>query len=146
MTLPDATTDERALREVVRRLEMTWNTGDSTAYAALFTEDAQFVDSAGLHLSGRVAISQASRHALTQTLAGSNRLSSIDTVRLLGPASAFIIGQFRLRYLKDDALVEQASRFALVLTRTNADAQWGVALLHCTPIVTAHRLTTASAS
>ncbi|MFI7453571.1 SgcJ/EcaC family oxidoreductase [Nonomuraea sp. NPDC049714] len=39
----------------------TWNAGDAAAYAALFTEDADYITYFGLHLKGRQAIDEVHR-------------------------------------------------------------------------------------
>ncbi|WP_431920714.1 SgcJ/EcaC family oxidoreductase [Nonomuraea jabiensis] len=50
--------------EIVRllaRIPETWNSGDAEGYAALFTEDADYITFFGQHLEGRQAIEEAHR-------------------------------------------------------------------------------------
>ncbi|MGW4796253.1 SgcJ/EcaC family oxidoreductase [Nonomuraea sp. NPDC004297] len=46
---------------LLTRLTETWNAGDATAYAELFTQDADYITFFGLHLKGRQAIEDAHR-------------------------------------------------------------------------------------
>jgi uncharacterized protein (TIGR02246 family) len=48
--------DERAIRELVARWQETWNAHDMKAMASLLTEDADFVNVAGLHSKGKAQI------------------------------------------------------------------------------------------
>jgi uncharacterized protein (TIGR02246 family) len=49
------TTDERALSQIVAKLEEAWNAGDSAAFASDFTDDASFIHIHGGRLDGRPA-------------------------------------------------------------------------------------------
>lgn len=53
--------DDQAIRAVVGQWEKAWNTGDMSAAAALFCDDADFVNVAGNHWHGREQIE--SEHA-----------------------------------------------------------------------------------
>lgn len=44
-----ATADEQSIRDVVRRWDAAWNSRDMATMAALLTENADFVNVAGLH-------------------------------------------------------------------------------------------------
>ena len=48
--------DEKAIRAIHQRMIDAWNTGDGAAFAAPFTEDADFVAFEGTHLKGRQEI------------------------------------------------------------------------------------------
>jgi uncharacterized protein (TIGR02246 family) len=49
---------EEAVRDVMVRLREAWERGDGQAYAALFSEDAQYVTAPGKRLHGRKSIAQ----------------------------------------------------------------------------------------
>ncbi|TDE55647.1 SgcJ/EcaC family oxidoreductase [Nonomuraea mesophila] len=46
---------------LLARMTETWNAGDATAYAELFTQDAEYITFFGLHLRGRQAIEDTHR-------------------------------------------------------------------------------------
>ncbi len=48
--------DDEAIRAVVQRWERAWNTGDRSAAAALFCDNADFVNVMGTHWHGREQI------------------------------------------------------------------------------------------
>lgn len=56
---------------LLTRLADAWNAGDATAYAALFTEDADYITFDGTHTEGRAAIEAAHRWLFDGPLKGS---------------------------------------------------------------------------
>lgn len=56
-----STTTPPPAREVLRDLAATWNAGDATAYADLFTDEATYVTFDGRLLHGRAAIDHVHR-------------------------------------------------------------------------------------
>lgn len=64
--------DVRQIGEtILRQMEEAWNAGDGAAFAAPFTEDADFVDYRGIHHHGRQAIEDGHRHILGTFYRGS---------------------------------------------------------------------------
>ncbi|MFI9814266.1 SgcJ/EcaC family oxidoreductase [Saccharothrix variisporea] len=64
-------TAEAAIADLGRELVEAWNRGDAAAYAALFTEDADYVVFNGTHLRGRAEIEKAHRWLFDGPLKGS---------------------------------------------------------------------------
>ncbi|MFC4056963.1 SgcJ/EcaC family oxidoreductase [Planomonospora corallina] len=56
---------------LLTRLAEAWNAGDATAYAGLFTEDADYITFNGMHSEGRVAIESSHRRLFDGPLRGS---------------------------------------------------------------------------
>ncbi|GAA3444418.1 SgcJ/EcaC family oxidoreductase [Planomonospora venezuelensis] len=56
---------------LLTRLAEAWNAGDATAYAALFTEDADYITFNGMHSEGRAAIESSHRRLFDGLLKGS---------------------------------------------------------------------------
>ena len=52
-------TEESAIRETVRQMEETWNRHDMKAYAALLTEDVQWVNIVGMWWQGKADVYKA---------------------------------------------------------------------------------------
>ena len=77
--------DEKAIHDIVRKLENAWNASDSKGWASLFAEDATFIHIYGGQLDGRAAIEGAHR-AIFDTIYKSSRMSAeIRNIRWLRP-------------------------------------------------------------
>ena len=62
-------------REVLRRLEKSWNDGDGAAFGSNYAPDASFVNIRGEHIVGRTAIAAGHTGIFTTIYAGSvNRM------------------------------------------------------------------------
>lgn len=87
----DANGDEnRAIRDLTERLSEAWNANDGRRYAALFTEDCDYIAFDGTRLKGR---DENARHhdALFQTVLRGSRLQYTTTdVRFLAPDVALM--------------------------------------------------------
>jgi uncharacterized protein (TIGR02246 family) len=81
--------DEKAIRAIHQRMIDAWNTGDGAAFAAPFTEDANFVAFEGTHLKGRQEITSFHQRIFDTVVKGS-RLEGgeVKFVHFLGPALA----------------------------------------------------------
>lgn len=80
-----AAEDEKPVRTVVQAFENAWNRHDMDAFAALFVEDADFVNVVGIRWIGRTAIKEA-HQATHATMFKRSRLRIGDTsVRFLKP-------------------------------------------------------------
>src|SRR5262245_28515772 len=73
--------DEAAVRALVRKWADAWAKGDG-AYAALFTEDADYVTFAGARYTGRREIARAHRELFTK---GSRLELQVKRIRILSP-------------------------------------------------------------
>lgn len=70
---------------VVKALNDSWNTHDMAAYAAQFTEDADFVNVVGMHFRGRSAI-EAVHVQIHRTIFRNSTLKTLDcSLRPLTP-------------------------------------------------------------
>lgn len=81
--------DEKPIRAIHQRMIDAWNTGDGAAFAAPFTEDADFVAFEGTHLKGRQEITSFHQRIFDTVVKGS-RLEGgeVKFVHFLGPALA----------------------------------------------------------
>jgi len=85
-TAAQPTTDAKAqIANIVGSLADSWNRHDMAAYAALFTEDADFVNVIGMHWHGRGEIE--ARHVdVHRTIFRNSTLRTLDhSLRLLRP-------------------------------------------------------------
>ncbi|HEX5503223.1 MAG TPA: SgcJ/EcaC family oxidoreductase [Thermomicrobiales bacterium] len=88
--VPAAPADEAAVRVLVQRMNDAW--GDADAFAAVFTEDADYVVFDGTHLRGRRAIAEAHRPLFERFLKGSRLVAEPPAVRFLAPDVALVHG------------------------------------------------------
>ena len=79
------TTEERAIDGIVKRLESTWNTYDSAGWAALFAEDANFIQIYGGQLEGRAAIEASHRCIFDTIYKDSSARFTVRDIRLFAP-------------------------------------------------------------
>src|SRR5271166_5532170 len=85
-TVAQPTTDAKAqIANVVAALAASWNRHDMVTYAALFTEDADFVNVVGMHWRGRDLIRE--RHEeIHRTIFRNSTLRTLDySLRPLSP-------------------------------------------------------------
>jgi uncharacterized protein (TIGR02246 family) len=82
--------DDRAIRGLVQAWEEDWNTHDMGAMGTLITEDADFVNVAGLHWKGRPQIvrEHAERHRTNLKL--SHWITRNVTIQQLSPEVALV--------------------------------------------------------
>jgi uncharacterized protein (TIGR02246 family) len=90
--------DEIAARRVVERLEEARHRGDWKATAALFTEDADQLTSAGewRHGPDEIAKGGATGWAANYTGTGATYTGRVDTVRILHPTVVVVNGTFEI--------------------------------------------------
>jgi uncharacterized protein (TIGR02246 family) len=80
--------DEDAIRAIHQCMIDAWNAADGAAFAAPFTEDADFVAFEGTHLTGRRAIAWFHRRVFDTIVAGTRLEGEVKFVRPLGRALA----------------------------------------------------------
>jgi uncharacterized protein (TIGR02246 family) len=82
--------DERAVRDLFRRLLDTWGRGDGAAYGALFTDDAEYIAFDGSNRRGSKAIGAEHQQLFDTWLKGTRLVGQIDTLRFLTPEVALL--------------------------------------------------------
>jgi uncharacterized protein (TIGR02246 family) len=80
------------IAELMAGLAEAWNRGDATAYAAVFTEDADYITFDGTHTRGREAIESAHRWLFEGPLKGSTMSTGgAHTVKPLADGAVLVI-------------------------------------------------------
>jgi len=77
--------DEAAVRQLFQQLMDAWAAGDATAYAALFTEDADYYAFDGVNQQGRRAIAAGHKPLFERFLKGSKLTGGIIDLQPLAP-------------------------------------------------------------
>jgi uncharacterized protein (TIGR02246 family) len=87
-THPPNAIDEDAIRAIHQQMIDAWNSGSGTAFAAPFTNDADFVVFEGTHLKGRQEIASFTQQILDTVVKGSRLEGEVKFVRFLSPQLA----------------------------------------------------------
>ncbi|QBS42494.1 SgcJ/EcaC family oxidoreductase [Nocardia sp. CS682] len=82
--------DEAAIRDLFERQAQAWNAGDAAAFAALFTEDADYVTWFGTHTRGRRQIYETHLPLLGKYLKNTRLDGEITGLRFLTPDVALV--------------------------------------------------------
>jgi uncharacterized protein (TIGR02246 family) len=82
--------DEAALRTCLEELNAAWARGDADGFAAVFTEDADYIAFDGTHWKGRREIAESHRPLFQGFLKGSRLAGESQTIRFLSPEVALI--------------------------------------------------------
>ena len=77
------------IHRLLDRVREAWNAGDAAAYAALFTEDADYITYFGLNMKGRQAIEDGHRELFTMPIKIEGR--GEPAVRMLGDGVALVV-------------------------------------------------------
>jgi uncharacterized protein (TIGR02246 family) len=86
----DKSTDEKALHDLFQQMVAGWNQGSGQAFAASFTEDADYVVVNGTYLKGRQAIAAAHRQLFESIFQGSRLEGYIKSIRFLSDDIALV--------------------------------------------------------
>ncbi|MFI6324708.1 SgcJ/EcaC family oxidoreductase [Nonomuraea sp. NPDC050556] len=82
------------INDLLVRLSQAWNDGDATAYAELFTHDADYITFFGLHMEGRAAIEESHRQLFDGPMKGTTmRGDGEPKIRHLSDDTALVISE-----------------------------------------------------
>jgi uncharacterized protein (TIGR02246 family) len=81
----DVAADDATVRSFPMRMIDAWNAGDAAAFAAPFSDHADFIAFEGTHLKGRRAIVQFHQPLFDTTLKGTRLEGEVKLVRFLTP-------------------------------------------------------------
>ena len=126
------TADEIAIRELVGQLEAAWNSGDSSAWASHFADDAIFIHIYGGQIDGRAAIEAAHRQIFDTVYRGSRNSFSIEGIRLVRPDVAIALVRARLKFLAADETREIHAPPTMVATKENG--RWQIVAFQNTSV------------
>src|SRR5437870_1995208 len=130
---------ESKIEAVLAALQDSWNRHDMAAFAALFSQDADFVNVVGMHLRGRAAI-EAQHVAIHKTVFRNSQLRTLgQSVRFLTPqvAVAHVDWQMTghdMSHVKDWSLPEVRKGVLTAVLLFEGDT-WRIDALHNTDTV-----------
>jgi uncharacterized protein (TIGR02246 family) len=132
-------TDDGAIRTVVEQWQQAWNHGDMAVAAALFCEDADFVNVRGCHWHGRQQIER--EHVQRHRLQLKESIFSADDVSVqhLGAGTALVHVGWTIRGDRDADGTPRQPRSGLLswLMLRDADGCWQIRSAHNTNITAA---------
>jgi uncharacterized protein (TIGR02246 family) len=117
------TTDEQAIQQVLTQLEAAWNASDSETYAALFAEDANFIQIYGGQLDGRRAIEASHRVIFDTIYKGSQARFTLQSIRAVGPGIAVVFSRAHLKFYQGDETREMDTRPTFIMSKGPAGWQ-----------------------
>jgi uncharacterized protein (TIGR02246 family) len=86
----DRPADREAIRQLLNDMGQAWARGDASGYAALLTEDSDYVVFDGTWLRGRAANVDQHQRLFDTILRGSRLVGEVENVAFLGPDAALV--------------------------------------------------------
>ncbi len=124
--------DETAVRRLYEQMLAGWNQGSGEAFAAPFTEDADFIAFDGTHLERRDEIASVHQELFDKWLKGT-QLTGEVSVRFLGPEVALLVGRGgTVMRGRTESAPERDSIQTLVAVRTGGE--WRLTSFHNTRV------------
>ena len=111
------TTDEGAIQDILRQLEIAWNTCDSVSFAAPFVEDANFIQIFGGQLDGRTAVEASHRYIFDTIYKGSHADFTLRNIRFLRPDVAVVFTRAHVKYYEGDETHEMDARPTFIVVK-----------------------------
>ena len=134
---PQSANEASDVKAVVAKLAENWNRHDMTVFAALFAENADFVNVIGMHWHGRQEIE--TNHAQThRTIFRNSVLQIVDIiVRLVSPTVALAHARTELRGAESlrEPVAPEVRRTLLTCVLTKDAKRWSITAAHNTDIV-----------
>jgi uncharacterized protein (TIGR02246 family) len=126
------TADEGAIQAILQQMEVAWNAYDSVSIAALFAEDANFIQIFGGQLDGRTAIEASHRVILNTIYRGSHARFLLRGIRFVRPDVAVVFSQAHLKFNEGNETREMQTRPTLIVVKEQA--KWQIVTFQNTKI------------
>jgi len=111
------------------RLYDAWSAGDAKAFAACFTEDADYVTFFGQHVKGRQEVESSHRQLFNGVLKGTQMQGRISAIRFLNDHTAIVhcIGNTKKRQQKNYPKNRESINTNVVILQ---DGEWKITAFH----------------
>lgn len=116
-------------------LERAWNGADGDAFAAVFTEHADFVDIRGGHHTGSLAVGSGHQALFDSIYAGSSISYQVEAARVVAPGCIVAMATATLDVPTGPGAGTNRSRMTAVLTES--EGRWLIAAFQNTIVVEA---------
>ena len=121
-----------AFAEIVAAFTAAWNRHDMDAFAALFHEDATFVNIRGTLWKGRDAIRDVHKQIHSTFYRTSQVNQEVEDVRLLAPSVA--LGHVRAELRGDERFPDTVKQTRMTIVLQERNGRWLIAEVHNTEI------------
>jgi uncharacterized protein (TIGR02246 family) len=128
-----AAAEERRIRDLTRQLAEAWNRNDGAAYAALFTEDGDYVAFDGTHLKGREENARHHDRLFEGVLRGTRLVYEDVSVRFLTEDVAVMHGYGSV-LMPWQSTVAPRRRSLQTYVVVKQDGAWRIAAFHNTRV------------
>ena len=125
-------TDEGAIQNILKQMEIAWNSYDSGNFSALFAEDANFIQIFGGQLDGRNAIEASHRHIFDTIYRGSCAGFTLRSMRFVRPDVAIVFARARLNFNQGNERREIETRPTLIVVKE--EGKWQIVAFQNTKI------------
>ncbi len=131
---PASSSDEPAIRAVVREYGAAWNRHDMGALAELFTDDAHWINIVGMHWPGKTAV-VTGHEAFHRTFFQTTDIELADVeIRAIAPGVAAAVLLLKVGpFTPPDGVYRAESEDRLSLVLTKRDGRWRIA--HGFPVI-----------
>src|SRR5271166_3935585 len=115
--------DEKVIYGILQQIETAWNRYDSVSLAAVFAEDANFIQIFGGQLDGRPAIEGAHRHIFETIYKGSHATFGLRSIRFLRPDVAVVFARCHVKFKEGNEPREIETRPTLIMVKEQSEWQ-----------------------
>jgi uncharacterized protein (TIGR02246 family) len=117
--------DEDAIRAIHQQMIDAWNAGDGSAFAAPFTDDADFITFEGTHLKGRRNIALFNQRIFDTVRKGTRLEGEVKFVRIISPVIAMMHSAVRV-LLPGQTAPSPVRQSAQLSFFTKHDGEWRI--------------------
>jgi len=109
--------DEQVIQGILQQIETAWNRYDSVSFAAVFAEDANFINIYGGQADGRAAIEAQHRHIFETIYPGSHASFVLRSIRFLRPDVAVAFARSHVKFKEGNEAREIETRPTLIVVK-----------------------------
>jgi uncharacterized protein (TIGR02246 family) len=124
--------DEQVIQGILQQIESAWNRYDSVSLAAVFAEDANFIQIFGGQLDGRTAIEAAHRVIFNTIYKGSHASFMLRSIRFVRPEVAVVFALAHVEFKENNETREIETRPTLIVVKEQA--KWQIVTFQNTKI------------
>jgi uncharacterized protein (TIGR02246 family) len=131
--------DRAAITRTVERFVDAWNQHDAHAFAATFTEDADFTNIAGAHAAGRSNVEAFHAPMFASIFEDSHQTATVRSIRFLKPDLAAVDVDWQMTGAKFPDGSPRPLRKGLVnwVMARQGDGSWLIEIMHNTDLTSA---------